>query len=117
MTDSQSPLGAHGAARALAARPSSVGPSSVGPATAGPSTAGPSKAESGGTPAFRALLERLEQQAAQLRASESGGAEQLGPAVGEARASLEAALSLGDQLLEAYRAALQREPGSGGSTR
>ena len=66
-----------------------------------------SKASSSGGPAFHALLEKLEGHARDLRsASENledpGG---LAGAVDRSRASIEDALSLHDQLLEAYRAA------------
>ena len=67
-----------------------------------------------GTPedgaAFRALLERLETQARDLsrESSEAIGPDDLAGAVENARNALEDALSLGDQLLEAYRAAATR---------
>lgn len=63
---------------------------------------------SGDAPAFRTLLEQLEQRAAELRRHEAelGDASHLAGAVGDARASLEDALTLKDQLLEAYRASL-----------
>lgn len=68
---------------------------------------------SGDAPAFRSLLEQLEQRAADLRRNEAevGDASRLAGALGDVRASLEDALSLKDQLLEAYRASLSREPG------
>ena len=64
-----------------------------------------------GGPAFRALLEKLESQARGLhRASEDVvDASDLPGAVDRARTSLDDALSLGESLLEAYRAARQRE--------
>jgi hypothetical protein len=68
------------------------------------------RANSAGGPAFQALLEQLGAQAAGLRAAGEGDLEpqDLAGAVEDARASLEDAISLGDQLLEAYRAAQQR---------
>jgi len=61
-------------------------------------------------PAFRSLLEQLEERAAELRRHESevADATRLAGALGDARASLEDALTLKDQLLEAYRASLSR---------
>jgi hypothetical protein len=72
-------------------------------------TAGPARearAARGG-PAFEALLERLEARAAELEEKSNTLAEpeQLPEAVDAARASLEEALRLGEELLEAYRAA------------
>jgi len=77
-----------------------------------PGASASSKAQSTGTqssggPAFQALLEKLEGHARDLRsASENlkdpGG---LAGAVDRSRASIADALSLHDQLLEAYRAA------------
>jgi len=76
----------------------------VDPATQKPATA----PEAG--PAFRALLEQLKSGAQDLtRASEAlEKPEELAGAVDRARATLDDALSLGDQLLEAFRAANQR---------
>ncbi len=55
--------------------------------------------------AFKTLLEKLENEARDLRqASEGLGPAELSGAVDRARSSLDDALSLGDQLLEAYRA-------------
>ena len=61
-------------------------------------------------PAFRALLDRLQEQASSLseRSKEVGDPAQLSDAVDEARASLDEALSLGERLLEAYREANHR---------
>jgi hypothetical protein len=66
--------------------------------------------------AFRALLERLEEKTRALgAASESlDDPRALGDAVESARASVEEAVLLGSDLLEAYRAAQQRA--SGGPT-
>ena len=64
-------------------------------------------------PAFEVLLEKLEQRARELR-DDSGNVEnpaQLAGAVDRARASLEDALTLSDQLLEAYRQSLQQRTG------
>jgi hypothetical protein len=61
-------------------------------------------------PAFEALLEHLEAQAREL-SDKSRSVErpaELADAVGQAHDSLEAALSLGDRLLEAFRERLQR---------
>ena len=59
----------------------------------------------GGSPSFHDLLEKLEQQAGQLQNRDVGDASNLGRAVDEARESLEGALELGRDLLEAYREA------------
>jgi hypothetical protein len=61
------------------------------------------------SPAFEALLERLTARAAELedRSHSLESPAQLPEAVDAARASLEDALTLGEQLLEAYRAAEQ----------
>lgn len=66
----------------------------------------PSKASPESSAAFKALLDSLAQKAANLdETSQSLGApEELASAVDDARKSLEDAMSLGDQLLEAYRA-------------
>jgi len=68
-------------------------------------------------PAFQVLLEKLEQQAAGLRAKSAGleRPEDLAGAVEEARESLEDALSLGAELLEAYRAARRAPPAPDGA--
>lgn len=70
----------------------------------------PRQAEGADGAAFRALLEKMEQSAHQLRrASESlDSPAQLGPAVESARHSVEQALTLGSDLLEAFRAAVHR---------
>lgn len=64
------------------------------------------------TPAFEALLDRLEQRAQRLRDREGEVNDPAGlsGAVDDARASLEDALSLGDRLLEAYRQASRNQP-------
>lgn len=66
------------------------------------------------SPAFEAMLERLSVRAAELeqRSQTLESAAELPEAVNAARASLEDALHLGSELLEAYRAAQQ----SGGSS-
>ena len=68
--------------------------------------------------AFKALLGRLEENAAALhRASESiDDPKQLGAVVENARVSVEEALTLGSDLLEAFRAAQQRAAGAAPST-
>ena len=73
----------------------------------------PSEKAGVGGAAFRALLEQLENQARGLhRASEEvDGAADLPDAVDHARASVDEAQSLGDRLLEAYRAARQQDRG------
>jgi hypothetical protein len=65
-------------------------------------------------PAFEALLERLTASAAELeqKSKALSGPDELPAAMDTARASLEQALELGRELLEAYRAA-QRTSGSG----
>ena len=63
--------------------------------------------DTAGSVEFRLLLERLELRASDLAEETRGvdGPAELGRAVDTARASLEEALSLKDQLLEAYRQA------------
>ena len=86
------------------------------PQTGGPSTSNAPRAKPAGeqvagertTPAFEALLERLQQQSNALSGSAPETPDELAPAVDEARSSLENALQLGDRLLEAYRASVQR---------
>ena len=85
---------------------------------------GPGEARSTGEPravdndpkagaAFRALLERLEEKSRELgEASETlDDPRRLGDAVKHARASVEQAVLLGSDLLEAYRASQQRATG------
>jgi hypothetical protein len=65
------------------------------------------------SPAFEVLLEKLEARARELR-DDSGNVDnptELAGAVDRARASLEDALTLSDQLLEAYRQSLQQRTG------
>tara|TARA_R110002126_G_scaffold67964_4_gene171877 strand:- start:9789 stop:10094 length:306 start_codon:yes stop_codon:yes gene_type:complete len=68
-----------------------------------------SKTSSSGGPAFHALLEKLEGHTRDLRSASENleGPGGLAGAVDRSRASIEDALSLHDQLLEAYRAANQ----------
>lgn len=70
---------------------------------------------SDGGAAFRALLDELQDRARELeRASQEPlSPRRLSGAVDEARASLTRAESLGDRLLEAFRAARQSEGGAG----
>ena len=92
--------------------PSGV-PESVQPAGLARSSQTPGARPAG--PAFEALLERLTSRAAELdeRARTLAAPEELPAALDSARASLEDALKLGSDLLEAYRAAqLGGEPGS-----
>ena len=65
-----------------------------------------------GGAAFQALLEKLEAQAKQLEASTQGldDPRALAGAVDVARASLDDASSLGDQLLEAFRSSQLQDP-------
>jgi len=64
------------------------------------------KSASARTPAFEALLERLEARAAELEEkSKITGPAELPGALDAARVSLEEALRLGEELLEAYHAA------------
>jgi len=74
---------------------------------------GPRDAKAGA--AFKALLERLEEETRRLSKATEGvhGARDLAGAVDLARESVAEAMQLGDELLEAYRAARQRaETGS-----
>lgn len=70
--------------------------------------------------AFKALLEKLETQARELeeKSSTVDNPADLAGAVDRAHASLQDALSLGEQLLEAYREALQqpKNPSPAGDT-
>ncbi|MEM7307061.1 MAG: hypothetical protein AAF682_10350 [Planctomycetota bacterium] len=68
---------------------------------------------SGETPAFQVLLERLSQSAKELeeKSAEVENPENLAGAVDQARESLNDALLLGDQLLEAWRAESQTKSG------
>ena len=68
------------------------------------------KQGTGGGVAFRALIEKLETQARELReqSNEVDDPAGLAGAVDSARSSVDDAVSLGDKLLEAFRAAQQR---------
>ena len=87
------------------------------------SAAGVSQSDSkpAGGPAFRALLDKLQQQARSLQQDSETveKPEDLSGAVDRARSSLTDALSLSDRLLEAYREAQQQNApppdGSSGS--
>jgi hypothetical protein len=97
-----------------ASRPASTeGPQQSGRKTS-TSPASTSSASAGqvGGPAFEALLERLTSHAAELEEKSRSLAtpEELPGAVDAARVSLEDALSLGAELLEAYRAAQTQDP-------
>lgn len=78
-------------------------PQPIRPTTPSGGASSSSRSESGVE--FRALLERLEERAAALEAdrAEGGDRAELAGAVDRARATFEDALSLSDQLLEAYR--------------
>jgi flagellar hook-basal body complex protein FliE len=80
----------------------------VGPIQ-GPGASQKPASESTGGAAFKALLDRLQDQARELQgASESPlEATDLAGAVDRAHSSLQDALSLSDQLLEAYRETVQ----------
>ncbi len=95
----------------------SQGPSNVGAqgVSSRPTTKGPESSE-GSSPAFRVLLEQLERQSQSLSARNVASPDELPEVVDEARSSLESALSIGDQLLEAYRANLQRGEEAGGAS-
>lgn len=80
----------------------------IGITSAAPSAKGARASDAGGGVAFKALLERLEQDARSLE-SETKAVEDpaaLADVTRRAHASLQDALSIGDQLLEAYRQAL-----------
>ena len=87
-------------------------PRSVQPASLGSGSASRPAADPAGGVAFRALLERLSDQADELgRKSQSvADARELSGAVDVARASLTDAFSLSDRLLEAFREAHLRSP-------
>jgi len=86
---------------------------SVTPVGGRPAAKGGAASEGAGN-AFKALLDRLQQQAQSLSADSETveKPEDLSGAVGRARASLDDALSLSDQLLEAYREATQQKSSS-----
>lgn len=69
-------------------------------------------AKSKDSPAFRILLEKLQSQARELeeKSNTLAAPEHLAEAVDIARASLDDALSLSDQLLESFRSAQQAQP-------
>ncbi len=78
------------------------------------SSSGNAKANKTDGPAFRVLLERLQAQAAELEETSRtlDDAADLPSAVDVARASLDDAVSLSDQLLEAFREA-RHQPDKG----
>ena len=71
----------------------------------------PKSSEGTGGPAFRALLDQLSEQTRQLKeeGDKLSAPAELASVVDRARASIDDALSLSDQLLEAYRAHQSRE--------
>ena len=84
-----------------------------------PSAAPASAPQRGDGVAFRSLLERLEQQARRLREDGEGLEDpaQLALAVDRAKSSIEDAVSLGEELLEAYRASRLRGETGGADER
>ena len=74
-------------------------------ATQGQAQAKAAPETQGASPSFHALLEKLEQQAGSLQGRDVPDATNLAGAMDEARESLEGALELGRDLLEAYREA------------
>jgi len=86
-----------------------------GPGATGAAKPQPKTAAGAGSPAFHVLLERLQRQASELgEASRSvDDPAGLAGAVDTARASLEDAQSLAQQLLEAFRGAQVRGEGGG----
>lgn len=89
----------------------------TGPITPGSGARVDSTQRKGG-PAFQALLDKLQEQARSLSADSEkvDKAEDLSGAVDRAKSTLTDALSLSDQLLEAYRQAStapKEEPGGG----
>ncbi len=97
----------------MAQLPISSGPKSPSPdPIRRTGAAEPARKPEAESPAFRALLERLQKSAQELeRTSETvADADHLAGAVDQARESLTDALSLSDQLLEAYRAAEHQAP-------
>ena len=87
---------------------------SVGAVGGRGSAEGKPSSEGAGT-AFKAMLDRLQQQAQTLSADSEAveKPEDLSGAVGRARATLDDALSLSDKLLEAYREATQQQDSKG----
>jgi hypothetical protein len=73
------------------------------------------KTEANEGPAFKALLDKLQQQARSLQAESETIArpEELSGAVDRARSSLDDALSLSDQLLEAFRETMHNDGAEG----
>jgi len=81
-----------------------------GPGALQPGSPARTERSTDGSPAFEALLERLTARAAELdvKTREVAQPEDLPGAVDAARASLEDALTLGEQLLEAFHAEQRR---------
>jgi hypothetical protein len=90
-------------------------PASRGAAPAKQAASVPAGTAAGGA-AFHALLEKLESNARELELQSRSiqNPKELTGAVDRAHASLQDVLTLGDQLLEAYREALARHPAPGG---
>ncbi len=93
-----------------------IQPSGVDPIRSKPEDDGKAKPQRTSTdgPAFHVLLERLQARAQELEKSSPNvnDPERLAGAVDSARESLEDALSLSDQILEAYHEAQQQTPSS-----
>ena len=81
----------------------------VGPIK-GPGASQKPASEGTGGPAFKALLDRLQDQARELQGASEAPLEatDLAGAVDRAHSSLKDALSLSDQLIEAYRETVQQ---------
>ena len=93
--------------------PGLPGPEHVSGAGAAKQTpASAPQSEHAGGAAFEALLEKLEVQARELRDDTQSvdNPQELAGAVDRARESLEGALELSEELLEAYRQSMQQRP-------
>ncbi len=91
-------------------RPSSPAPDPLRTNPTGQPAPGRAERTRGASPAFQVLLERLSARAQELeeKSKTLDAPGDLPQAVDSARASLEDALSIGEKLLEAYRAARAR---------
>ena len=86
-----------------------------GPQEAAGQTSAQKAADPQAGAAFKALLERLEEETRRLTAASDAvtGAKDLSGAVDRAGESIDQAVQLGDELLEAYRAARQNNEDQG----